>query len=199
MSTKLCEIAKILPGHPFRGSIKSVENGEVHVVQVRNAEPTGEIIQDKMIQANLPGKKQPNWLQTGDVLFVAKGARHFSALVEKLPEKTVCTPHFFLLRIKPEYQERILPGFVCWQLNQLPAQHYFKKTAEGSLHVSIRRNVLENTPITLLPINKQRQLVTLHRCMVKEKKILLQLIDNRESQLKAIGLSELNQVLNNKE
>jgi restriction endonuclease S subunit len=191
MNTKLCDIADIRPGYPFRGSIEPIENGDAHVVQVKNAELTGEIIQDEMIRTNLAGKKQPDWLQTGDVLFVAKGARHFSALVEGLPEKTVCSPHFFLLRIKPEMKNIVLPEFICWQLNQLPAQRYFKATAEGSLYVSIRRQVLENIAILLPSIEKQRQLITMHRCAVKEKKVLQQLIDNRQQQLEAIAISEL--------
>lgn len=193
MKTKLCDIADIRPGHPFRGSIEPVENGDVHVVQVRNAELTGEITQDEMITTNLKGKKTPDWLQPGDVLFVAKGARHFAALVDDLPENTVCSPHFFLVRLKPEMKKKVLPDFICWQLNQLLAQRYFQATAEGSLYVSIRRQVLENTPIALPPMEKQRQLVAMHRCAVKENKVLQQLIDNRQQQLEAIAVKELSQ------
>lgn len=190
--TKLGDIADIRSGHPFRGSIAPDIKGDVHVVQVRNTNATGEIIQDEMITTTLTSKKKPDWLKSGDILFVAKGAKHYSALVEDLPKQTVCSPHFFLVRIKPAFKELVTPEFISWQLNQLPAQRYFQTTAEGSLYLSVRRQILEYVPITMLPIEKQRQLTALHRCAVKEQKVLQQLIDNRQQQLEAIAISELN-------
>jgi hypothetical protein len=190
--TRLGDIADIRSGHPFRGSIEPDVNGDVHVVQVRNTKATGEIVQDEVITTTLTSKKQPDWLKTGDILFVAKGAKHYSALVEDLPKQTVCSPHFFLVRIKPAFKELVTPEFICWQLNQLPAQRYFQTTAEGSLYLSVRRKILEYVPITMLPIEKQRQLTAMHRCAVKEQKVLQQLIDNRQQQLEAIAISELN-------
>lgn len=196
MKTRLCDIADIRSGHPFRGSIAPDKNGDVYVAQVRDAQTTGEIFQDKMIKTTLTGKKQPDWLKPGDVLFVAKGAKNFSALVENLPKKSVCSPHFFLIRIKPMLISEVTPKFICWQLNQLPAQRYFQAMAEGSLHVSIRRQVLENTPITLLPMEKQHQLTAIHRCALNEKKALQQIIENRQQLLDAIAIDTLNKKIN---
>ncbi|MEI6858535.1 MAG: restriction endonuclease subunit S [Shewanella sp.] len=191
MNTKLYDIAEIRPGHPFRGSIEHINDGEAHVVQVRDTAPTGEVSSDAMIRTDLSGKKNPDWLQPGDVLFVAKGARHFAALVENLPKQSVCSPHFFLIRVKDEFRKKVTPEFICWQLNQLPAQRYFQVTAEGSLYLSIRRQVLEYTPITLLPLDRQHQLTAMHRCAVKEKNVLQQLINNRQHQLDAIAQNVL--------
>ena len=142
--SRLCDIADIRSGHPFRGCIEPDINGDVHVVQVRDTHATGEIIQNKIIKTTLTNKKHPDWLQPGDVLFVAKGARHFAALVENLPKQSVCSPHFFLIRVKNEFRNKVTPEFICWQLNQRPAQRYFQVTAEGSLYLSIRRQVLQN-------------------------------------------------------
>jgi hypothetical protein len=58
--------------------------------------------------------------------------------------------------------------------------------------LSVRSQILEYVPITMLPIEKQRQLTAMHRCAVKERKVLQQLIDNRQQQLEAIAISELN-------
>ncbi len=184
---RLCNVAEIRSGHPFRGSIEPDGNSDVHVVQVRDTQATGEIVQSKMIKTTLTSKKQPDWLRRGDVLFVAKGAKHYSAFVEVLPKKTVCSPHFFLIRIKSEFRKSVTPEFICWQLNQLPAQRYFRKSAEGSLYLSVRREILEHAPITMLPIEKQRQLMAMHHCAMKEQKVLRQLIENRQQQLDAIA------------
>ncbi|ALA25950.1 restriction endonuclease subunit S [Piscirickettsia salmonis] len=187
----LCEIAEIRPGYPFRGTITPVANTGTFVVQVRNTNASGEIHTSGMITTKLTGRKQPDWLQQGDILFVAKGAKYFAAYVKQLPTKTVCSPHFFIVRIKNEHSKTILPEFICWQLNQIPAQRYFKTTAEGSMYVSIRRQVLENVPIILPSIERQAQLVALHSSAVKEKKTLQKLITNRQQQLDAIAMAVL--------
>lgn len=191
---RLCDIADIRLGHPFRGTVKQYDKGDVHVVQVRDTEPTGKINQTTLVQTQLSTKKQPDWLQNGDVLFVAKGAKHYSALVQKVLEHTVCSPHFFVVRIKAEFKDMILPDFLCWQLNQQPAQRYFKATAEGSMYLSIRRQVLENVPIKVLTLEKQKQLTAMHRCAVKEQKVLQKLIENRQQQLEAIAIHALESV-----
>ncbi|WP_166419826.1 restriction endonuclease subunit S [Pseudoalteromonas sp. Z1A8] len=192
MFTILCEIADVFSGYPFRGTIPADENGDVHVVQVRDTRATGEVFQDEMVKVILPGKKAPNWLRSGDVLFVAKGVKHFAALVEDLPVNTVCSPHFFLIRVKPEYQNRVKPEFICWQLNQLPAQRYFSTTAEGSLHLSVRRQVLENTPLKLLDIKDQQLIADMHKCALKERAAMMQLIKNKDKEQTTIALKLLN-------
>tara|TARA_R110000796_G_C14570604_1_gene435725 strand:- start:10665 stop:11279 length:615 start_codon:yes stop_codon:yes gene_type:complete len=191
---RLSDIADIRLGHPFRGTVKQYDKGDVHVVQVRNTEPTGEINKTTLVQTQLSTKKQPDWLQNGDVLFVAKGAKHYSALVQQVLERTVCSPHFFVVRIKAELKDVILPDFLCWQLNQQPAQRYFKATAEGSMYLSIRRQVLENVPIKVLTLEKQKQLTAMHRCGVKEQKVLQKLIENRQQQLEAIAMHALESI-----
>lgn len=188
---QLSDIAEIRSGHPFRGTIKQYDNGDVHVIQVRDTEPTGEINLYSMIDTKLSTKKHPDWIQNGDVLFVAKGAKHYSVLVEQVLERTVCSPHFFLVRLKPEFRDVVMPDFLCWQLNQQPAQRYFKATAEGSMYLSIRRQVLENVPIKVIEYDKQKHLAALHRCGVKEQKVLQKLIDNRQKQLDAIAIHVL--------
>ena len=187
MNTKLRDIADIRLGHPFRGSIAEKHDGDTRVVQTRDIKSTGEIGWDSLINTSLTGRKQPDWLMTGDILFVAKGAKHYAAAVEKEVEQTVCSPHFFLIRLKESARKNVLPGFISWQLNQRPAQRYFQSTAEGSLYVSIRRQVLENVQLVLPSIDKQRQLLGLYQSAVREQKVLQGLIENRKKQLAAIA------------
>lgn len=191
MEVSLCEIADISLGHPFRGTIEQFDNGDVFVVQVRDTESSGNINQSNLIRTKLSSKKAPDWLLDGDVLFVAKGAKHYSVLAENTPERTICSPHFFMIRIKEAFRAIVLPDFLCWQLNQQPAQRYFKATAEGSMYLSIRRQVLENVPIKVLTVEQQQRLTALHRCAVKEQKVLEKLIENRQQQLEAIAIHAL--------
>lgn len=188
MNVLLSEIASIHSGHPFRGAITPDTNGCTHVVQARNTTMSGEIQVHNLITTNLEGTKRPDWLRQGDVLFLAKGAKHFSVCVQALPEQTVCSPDFFIIRLKTA---NALPEFISWQLNQILAQRYFSKSAEGTLTVSIRRKVLEDTPLTLPSLEKQHQIAKLHQAALQEQKVLQSLIDNRQLQLEAIALTIL--------
>ncbi|WP_286235348.1 restriction endonuclease subunit S [Thalassotalea sediminis] len=189
---RLSDIADIRLGHPFRGTIKQYDNGDVNVVQVRDTDVTGEINHYSMVETILKSKKSPDWLKPGDILFVAKGAKHYSVLVDTIQERTVCSPHFFLVRVKDEFKNTIIPDFVCWQLNQQLAQHYFKKTAEGSMYLSIRRQVLENVPIKILPIKRQKLISEMYKTAMLERKALLKMIENRQRLLEAVAMKELN-------
>jgi len=187
MKTKLSKVAVIRPGHPFRGTIAPASHASTYAVQVRDINEFGAINTEQLITTELTGKKQPDYLKEEDILFVAKGAKHFATYVQQLPEQSVCSPHFFIVRIKPQYAEKVLPEFISWQLNQLAAQRYLKNSAEGSLYVSIRRKILEDTPITVPSLATQQRIVALYRSAVKEQKALQQLIANRQQQLNVIA------------
>jgi restriction endonuclease S subunit len=187
MNTKLCNITDIRPGYPFRGSIISTPSATTYAVQVRDINEFGVIDTEQLITTELTGKKQPDYLKEGDILFVAKGAKHFSTYVRQVPEQSVCSPHFFIVRIQPQYKDKLLAEFINWQLNQSFAQRYFINSAEGTLYVSIRRKILEDTPITVPPLVTQRRIVALHRAAVTEQKVLQQLIINRQQQLNVIA------------
>ncbi|MCC2607927.1 restriction endonuclease subunit S [Planctobacterium marinum] len=193
-SVKLLEIATVRAGHPFRGSVTHDDEGDVNVVQVKDTDVTGRVDYLSVTKTVLTTKKQPDWLKNGDVLFVSKGVKHYSVFAEDVPEQTVCSPHFFVVRLKPEAHNLIMPEFLCWQLNQLPAQRYFMTTAEGSMYLSIRRQVLENVPVKILPPEKQKQLTGLFRKAVREQELLQQLIENRQKQLEAIAMQALGSV-----
>lgn len=194
MNLSLGNIAKIYAGYPFRGAIKPDNNTGIYVVQARNINVLGEISTIKMITTELASQKQPNWLKHGDILFLAKGVKHYSVCVQNLPEQTVCSPDFFVIRLdQTALKTRVMPEFINWQLNQVPAQNYFKASAEGTLTLSIRRKVLEDVPITLLPLEKQQKIVKLYQTAIQEQAVLQRLIVSRQEQLKAIAIDVLKQ------
>jgi len=189
---QLNDIAAILPGYPFRGTITPIPTAKTKVVQVRDISEYGDINVEQLITTEITGRKQPDYLTEGDILFVVKGAKHFATYIQQLPENCVCSPYFFIIRINPEQQNKVLPEFINWQLNQNPAQRYFKNSAEGTSYVSIRRKILEDTPITLPSITIQQRIVALHRASVNEHKVLQQLTDNRRQQIEVISHNLIN-------
>lgn len=177
----LNEVADVRLGHPFRGAVPAVEGADVRVVQIRDLSRDGLKDRDALLQTELRGRKEPDWLQGEDVLFVAKGWNAFAAPMHGVPERTVCSQHMYVVRVKEP--GTVLPAFLAWQLNQPPAQRYLRQSAEGSHQLSIRRSVLDATRIRIPPIEQQRVVVELERLARAEREALETLIKNREAEM----------------
>jgi restriction endonuclease S subunit len=185
----LKDIAEIKAGHPFRGKISEVSHGDASVIQIRDVDEHGLILWHKLIKTDISGRKMPDWLQQGDILFAARGYRNVAAYVDRSQANTVCAPHYFLIRLNTNIVE---PAFIAWQLNQQPAQKYFAKYSQGSAVASIPRDFLATTPITLPTIAQQQKIVSLANTYIKEKQILQALINNRELQMEGVAKHLLN-------
>lgn len=181
---KLSSIAEIRAGHPFRGSVPEDVTGRVSVVQIKDIDWTGSINWEGLMKARLEGKKEPDWIRNGDILFVARGAKIVAAYVDNVPGFCVCSQYFYVLRIT---SEKILPEFVAWQINQHPAQTYLVKSAEGTAQVSIRRSMLEDLSIFIPPLEQQHTIVALARSAQRERELLESLILNREQELRIVA------------
>lgn len=184
MIRSLGSLVEVQAGHPFRGSVPAVEGGNAFALQMRDIAPDGGVDWKGLVQTRIDGRKHPEWLQRGDVLFVARGARNYAVCLQDVPKPVVCSQYFFLLRVK---SPALLPDFLAWQINRAPAQRYLASNAEGSDQLSIRRGVLENLPLVVPPLEKQRLAVALAEKAVVEKKLLEQLIRNRQQQLDALA------------
>lgn len=186
MIQKLSQITKVAPGHPFRGSVKEKPGAGVFVVQLKDVSLGGPVNWEACMETTLTSKKEPDWLQEGDILFSSRGKRYFAVLASgmNIARKYVPVPHFYVLRIKSDL---VLAEFLVWLLNQKPCQQYFEKQAEGSVTKSIRRTLLADTPITLPPIEKQRTIVQLDKTLKKEQQRVLQLIQNGENLMNTIS------------
>lgn len=199
MKTELMQIAEIRAGHPFRGAIKESTNGNGYVIQIRDQSEDGQIVWEQLITAEVTGRKEPEWLMPEDIIFSARGVKNVASVIHsselnKLDCPVVCAPHYFQIRVNNEIE--ILPEFLAWQLNQSVAQRYFQQSAEGSAQVSIRRSVLEQTPIILPSLEKQEKLIKLAESAKREKQIYQKLIELRMVELNEISKQILNELDN---
>ncbi len=184
LRVNLSEIANISTGHPFRKKIPQKPGSDIRVVQMKNISADSGICWGAVLETELAGKKEPNWLVEGDVLFVARGSRNYAVIVDQLKGQVVAAPHFYILRVKNQF---LLPAFLVWQLNQKPLQNDFDRAAEGSFTKSLRRSVLEKALITIPSIEKQKQIVRLHLTLLEEKRLYAELAQNADKLMNAIA------------
>ncbi len=156
---------------------------------MRDAAPDHGLKTVDLAHVELPGKKTPDWLIPGDLLFVARGNNNFSIYVEQLSKKTVCTPHFFQVRIKSS--ALLLPEFLAWQINQIPAQGYFSRLSQGSTLRNIKKSELATLPVIIPPLSTQQNIISLDRLTKKETQLMEALMDNRQQMMNTIARQTL--------
>ncbi len=185
----LHSLATIHPGYPFRGKLPVDKDGNAFVVQFRHL-VVGDSLDDRdgatLDKVTLPGRRRPDFLWPGDILFMARGTRNDAAVVSALPGNTVCTPNFFHLRLKPE-AFRLMPEFLAWQLNQTDAQRYFAMCSQGSAAPSVTKTQLGDLPVVVPPIEQQKLMMKLVGVAQQEQALLEQLIENRQRMTDAVA------------
>lgn len=167
----LVAVASISAGHPFRGRIDPVAGVETAVVQMRDTSSSG-VDWTSCVRTEVTGRREPDWLRPGDILFPARGNVSLAVLIDERigSLQAVAAPHFFLLRVT---RSDVLPAYLAWWLNQEPAQRYLEQNSQSSTLVrNIARPVLEATPVVLPSLSRQEQIVGLANAMLREEELL---------------------------
>lgn len=185
LKMKLGNLAHIRAGHPFRGAVEAVPEGAVAVVQMKDILPAGGVDWSSAVRTELVGRKEPDWLSDGDLLFVSRGSRYFAVCVDSPPAPAVCGPHLFHLTLKA--RELLMPEFLAWVVGQGPVQRQLLQAASGSLQLSVTRQALEALEIPLPSLATQRVVTDLAAAAARERAVLTALIQNRELQLEALA------------
>jgi restriction endonuclease S subunit len=176
-------------GKFFRGGVKKVKEGASFVIQLRD------IVQNsrssylnfsKMLRIDVSSKASSHFLQKGDVLVMVKGAHKKAFHLNEVPSKTLATQHFLILR-SPNEQE-IMPEFIEHIVNSKESQGYFYRKCGGSYESLLNKKTLSELPFPLVSIENQKKILMMIKEAQIEKKLLLDLIENRQHQVQAYAL-----------
>lgn len=185
---KLKQVATIKAGYPFRGKIPEAPDSAVIAVQMKDVSLTEGIQWAGCMETELTGKREPDYLATGDILVAARGSHNYAVKVDQsltyTDKQAVAAPHFFMVSLK---NKDILPEFMVWLLNQSPTQRYFEQNAEGTLTKSIRRNVLENATVVIPPAAKQRAIIAMANKLTHEQRLAQKLVNSGEHMMNTIA------------
>lgn len=176
----------VTAGYPLRAAVDELECGEVAIIQMRNVNPESGVDWINVQRILLPSKRPPVLLAAGDILFTTRGTRNFALALDVIEGDAVCSPHFFVIRVRDA--DQVEPQFLAWQINQRPAQEYLQREATGSHILNIRREVIEGLQIAVPPLATQQTIVALVSAARAERAALFRLMDTRSQQLEAIAL-----------
>ena len=176
MKKRIKDIAKIQTGI----FAKPTSIGELVYLQSKHFDEYGQL-QSVLHPDLLPdGISEKHLLREGDVLFAAKGTKHFAAVFEKHNEPSVASTSFFVIR---PTDTNVLSHFLAWFLNSQSAQSILKGQAIGTSIPSISKQVLENLDITVPSIETQRAILHITYLRNKEKSLKQKIETLRETQI----------------
>ncbi len=183
-------IANIQSGYINREKIEASYNGSSLLVQAKDVDADQlSYCTDALVRFN-PRLSGKDWfLEPGDILFMARGARNYSLLIDKMPDSVLAAACFFIIRIS---SSEVLPEFLWWYLNQAPVEGYLKRFSGRSVHMPVvRRAVLESIDVPLPPIKIQKQVAEINALMIKEQELYKKLAEKRKYLMTEICLKSI--------
>lgn len=162
---KLKEIAEIHTGAFAKPTI----SGEIVYIQAKYFDQKGNLISTLHPDLNHDEISEKHLLKEGDILFAAKGTKNFAACYESKNQPAVASTSFFVIRIRGNYQDKVLPEYLRWYLNNPNSQKFLKGKAIGSSIVSISKSVLEELEITIPDLQTQESILNITHLRSKEK------------------------------
>lgn len=187
---ELKKIAKIQSGYINRGKIEPRNDGTCLLLQAKDTDADNLACSTESLVRFMPKLSGKDWfLKSDDILFMARGARNFSVLIDKLPDNVLAAACFFIVRIS---DLAILPEYLCWYLNQSPVERYLKRFSGRAVHMPVvRRSVLESIDIPLPPIKTQKRIADITALMMKEQDIYKKLAEKRKYLMTEICLKSI--------
>ena len=181
---RLSKIAKIQSGYISRGKIEPCEDGTHFLLQARNVDAERLNCQADSLVRFSPDLSRKDWvLEPNDVLFMARGVRNYSVLINNIPERALAAACFFIVRVS---SDQVLPYYLCWYLNQALVDHYLSRRSGRGVHMPVvRRSVLESIEISIPPLAVQSKIAKLDVLLQKELKLIDKLAAKRRELITA--------------
>jgi hypothetical protein len=184
---KLSSIGRVQSGHLNRGIIEPREDGTHFLLQARDVDAHRLTYRtDKLIRFNPIMSRTDSILKAGDMLFMARGSRNFSVLLEAIPDSVLAAACFFIIRVS---NDKVLPDYLCWYLNQAPVEHYLIQHSGRGVHMPVvRRSVLENIDVPIPTLEIQKKIMETQILMKEEQALINNLAGKRKELIMATCL-----------
>lgn len=174
MHKKLSQLADIVSGYTFRGSIENEPNGDIFVLQAKNVQ-TNQDIDDLTGFTTITDKslRNPYFLQHNDILLVSRGSgleSFRSAVFVSDEPKVMPSSSVHVIRIQ---DVTVLPKYVSLYLNSEIGQKELLQIVTGGSYIqSILIKNLIDFKIPMPPIHVQKSIIALHENITDQERIL---------------------------
>ena len=188
MKTALSDISEIQVGYQSREGILADPNGSHCLIQARDFDKLRQVQWSNLIRFTPSGNTSKSELRRRDVLFSAKGQENFAYLINTNVINVLAANTFYILRVNTE---SILPDFLTWWLNQIPAQGYIKLNRRGSSLPFLSVSALSRLEVPIPDIEMQKKIGELEILRKKEADLLDLYLTKRTALVEAVCLNAI--------
>ena len=168
----LGDIAEITSGLSLAGAVLHQPTGKYQIIQPRHIDGAGRpFVFDSAIHStrmDLPDRADGYLVRSGDVLFMSRGEKNRAAVIRSCPPATIAPAAFFVLRARVDL---VLPDFLAWYLNQVPAQAAIAQIRTSAGTPMVQRANFSALCIALPSLTKQREIIRLGELMLREQQL----------------------------
>lgn len=177
--------AEILPGYSLKARAEHEPGGSYQVIMAKHligCEPYSYSESDRLLMT--PKTNAENYLvKQGDILFISRGTRNCAAVIESVPENTIASATFYIVRPHND----VSPAYLAWCLNQPQIQSQISQVRTGAGTPIVQRADFKEIKIPLPPLDIQEHLGNLATLMTRELQIRRQLMETTETYQKVLG------------
>lgn len=153
------------------------------VLTLNNIEPHGDFNEKGLEQFPSNEVLQERYFtKIGDVL-IRLNEPYTSVCIQRHQENVLIPSYFVSLEITDDH---FLPDYVSWFLNSNIVKRQFYQAQSGTRTPNINQHVIRNLNIPKIPLYEQKKITAIHQLYVKERRLLTQLIEEKDRYYKAI-------------
>ena len=174
MHKKLSQVADIVSGYTFRGSIENYPKGDIFVLQAKNISTNQDILNTTdFVTISDKSIRNPYFLEHNDILLVSRGSgigSFRSTVFATDATKVMPSSSVHVIRIQ---DVTVLPKYVSLYLNSLEGQKALAQIVTGASYIqSVLVKNLIDLEIPIPPIHTQKSIISLHENITDQERIL---------------------------
>jgi len=185
MQASIKEITLLSMGINFRSHHEAAGSDGLCVVQMKDLDNTSVKI-ETLEKFALKPPRNVTFLRPGDIIFRSRGRTTTAVIVPRTIGKAVLSAPLFLIRVKDT--SHVLPGYLCWYINQTPAQRFLYQRTEGSALKMITLKHLRDLEIPIPALDVQRKIEKIAAMLTKETAMLEEIKQKREKYVERLLL-----------
>lgn len=177
-------ISEIQMGYQSRGKIEENLDGDHKIIRYQDfINDTTLNLDDAMcFTPKLDPKRY--LVEKGDILFLARGHRHFAYLLDQVLENTVVGSTFYILRMGG--QDQVLGKYLTWWINGDDAQAFFRIGRGAGRMPFVSKRMLGKMKIIVPPIETQKKICSLNDLWQREQNLNNKIIEKKELLIQAV-------------
>lgn len=176
MRKAIKDIAEVQMGYPFRSRLEFSVDGVLAVIQMKDLDSDNRVDCDNVQKIEMIAVGDKHFVEKGDLIFRSRGVTNTAAILDKEPIRAIVAAPLLRIRVN---ENKILPEYLCWYINQEVSQQYLKTRQEGTHGGMISRQALESLPVEVPDLETQKKIVEIinlhnHRQNLEKKRKVMQ-------------------------